>query len=172
MRLLEELFTRIVNLFAVIAGLLLIAVMVATVVKVGMRAGLGVGIIGIDQLSGTAMVYMTFLGAVWVLRQDGHVTVDLVLITARPAFRRKLVLINSLIGAAVCFTVAYFGALTVQTSIERGIMVVQAIEIPRAIGLIPIPVGAFVLGIEFLRRALAAARGADANDNNEPALGA
>ncbi|MDZ5695683.1 MULTISPECIES: TRAP transporter small permease [Phyllobacteriaceae] len=160
MQLLEKIFTWIVNFFAVLAGLLLVAIMLATVFKVGLRGIAGQGIIGIDQLSGTAMVYMTFLGSVWVLRNDSHVTVDLVLSTTRAAVRRNLIVLNSVIGAIICFIVSYYGFVAVQTSLARGIMVVQELEIPRAIGLFPIPVGALLLGIEFVRRAIAAHRGA------------
>lgn len=159
MQLLEKLFTWIVNFFAAIAGLLLVGMMLATVIKVGMRGLFGQGIIGVDQLSGNAMVYMTFLGAVWVLRNNAHVTVDLVLSQVRTTLKRKLIVLNSLIGAAVCFAIAYYGVIAVETSIARGVMVVQAIEIPRAFGLLPIPLGTFLLGIEFLRRAIAARRG-------------
>ncbi|MCT9000500.1 TRAP transporter small permease [Chelativorans intermedius] len=169
MQLLEKFFTWIVNFFAVLAGLLLVAIMLATVFKVGLRGVAGRGIIGIDQLSGTAMVYMTFLGGVWVLRHNAHVTVDLVLSGARTAVRRNLIVLNSVVGAIICFVVSYYGFVAVQTSLARGIMVVQELEIPRAIGLFPIPVGALLLGIEFVRRALAAHRGAF-DDEQEPKL--
>lgn len=155
----EQLFTWIVNLFAVVAAILLMAIMFATVFKVGLRGVFGIGIIGTDQLSGTAMVYMTFLGAVWVLRHNRHVTVDLLLIGASVPLRRILIVVNSLIGAAVCFAVSYYGFHAVSLSIQRGIMVAAELELPRWIGLLPIPVGTFLLGVEFLRRALVARRG-------------
>lgn len=159
MRLAERLFTALVKIMAVLAGLLLLAIMLATVFKVGLRGIAGEGIIGIDQLSGTAMVYMTFLGGAWVLRNNGHVTLDLVLTGASVPLRRTLIVINSLIGAATCFAVSYYGFHTLQLSIARGVMVASELEIPRAVGILPIPLGAFLLGIEFLRRALVARRG-------------
>ncbi|PVH28844.1 TRAP transporter small permease [Pararhodobacter oceanensis] len=159
MKFLEKLFTGIVNFFAVVAGLLLVAIMMATVFKVGLRAIAGRGIIGIDQLSGMAMIYMTFLGAVWVLRHNGHVTVDLLLGAVRNPTKRGLIVLNSLVGAGVCFALCYYGFSALHTTYMRGTMVVQELEIPRAIGLIPIPIGAGLLGIEFLRRAVVAARG-------------
>lgn len=155
----ERIFDWLVNALAVVASLLLIAIMLATVFKVFLRGVAGHGIIGIDQLSGTAMVYLTFLGGVWVLRSNGHVAIDLLISGGRPSLSRRLVLVNSLIGAAVCFVVAYFGAIAIQHSLARGIMVATELEIPRAIGLIPIPVGALLMGIEFLRRGRSAYHG-------------
>jgi TRAP-type C4-dicarboxylate transport system permease small subunit len=159
MRSAERFFTALVNAMGVAAGLLLLSIMLATVFKVGLRGIAGQGIIGIDQLSGTAMVYMTFLGGVWVLRRNEHVTLDLVLSSATVPLKRALIVINSLIGAAICFVVSYYGFHAVQLSIARGVVVATELEIPRAIGLLPIPVGTFLLGIEFLRRAVVAARG-------------
>jgi len=143
----------------VAAGLLLLSIMLATVFKVGLRGIAGQGIIGIDQLSGTAMVYMTFLGGVWVLRRNEHVALDLVLSSASVPLKRTLIVIHSLIGAAICFVVSYYGFHAVQLSIARGVVVATELEIPRAIGLLPIPFGTLLLGIEFLRRAVVAARG-------------
>ena len=160
MRRLEQVLTVIVNAFAVLASILLIVVMLATVLKVALRGSeLGASLIGVDQLSGTAMVYMTFLGAVWVLRKDGHVAVDLLLTGLASRNRRIVIVFHSLVGAVVCFAVSWYGLHAVQVSIARGVVVAAELEIPRAIGLIPIPIGAFLLGLEFLRRSLAAARG-------------
>lgn len=156
---LERIFATLVNIFAVLASLLLIAVMLATVIKIGLRSFFGIGIIGIDQLSGTAMVYMTFLGAVWVLRNNGHVAVDLVVSSVSVPTKRRLIMLHSTIGAIVCFVVSWYGFHVVQISLARGVMVASELEIPRAIGLIPVPIGAFLLGIEFLRHVLVAARG-------------
>lgn len=159
MRLAEKFLDWTIDILAVLSGLLLTAIMLATVFKVGLRGIAGEGIIGIDQLSGTALVYMTFLGGAWVLRKNGHVVVDLVLIGVRTPVKRGLLILNSLVGAAVCLAVSYFGFVAVELSISRGVMVATELEIPRAIGLIPIPLGTFLLGIEFLRRAVVAYRG-------------
>jgi len=159
MQFIEKLFSWIVNFFAGIAGILLVAIMLATVFKVGLRGMAGIGVIGIDQLSGMAMVYMTFLGAVWVLRNNGHVTVDLLISAVSAPTRRRLVILNSIIGAGVCFTLSFYGFSAVYTTMMRGTMVVQELEMPRAVGLVPIPVGSLLLGVEFLRRVLVAHRG-------------
>lgn len=168
MRLAEVFLTRLINLLAIVACLLLVAVMLATILKIGLRGLAGIGIIGIDQLSGTALVYLTFLGAAWVLRRNGHVTMDIVLAGAPPGIRRWLIVLNSLIGAAVCFSLAYFGYHAIEVSIARGVVVVTELELPRAIGLVPIPVGAFLLGLEFLRRAVSAYRGILETDSDHP----
>ena len=156
---LERSFDFILDFFAVIAALLLVSMMLATVTKVVMRALFNHGILGIDQISGTMMVYITFLGAAWVLRRDGHVSVDIVVANLRPHVPRLVMFVSSLVGAAVCFLLTWFGTKAVLLSLERGILVAAEIEIPRAVNLVVIPLGCFLLGVEFLRRAVRFHRG-------------
>ncbi len=156
---LERAFDFILNFFAVISALLLIAMMLLTVMKVVLRALFHHGILGIDQITGTMMVYITFLAAAWVLRRDGHVTVDIVIANLRPQTQRVAMFLGSLVGAAVCLVLTWFATKAVLLSLHRGILIAAEIEIPRAVNLVVIPIGCFLLGIEFLRRAVRSYRG-------------
>ncbi|MBS3650567.1 TRAP transporter small permease subunit [Pseudaminobacter sp. 19-2017] len=153
MKSIGRLLDRLLDAGAILAGVILVAMMLATVVKVALRAFFNHGILGIDQISGTMMVYLTFFGAAWVLRQDGHVSVDIVTSNLRPASRRLVMTTSSLLGAAICFVLTWFGTKGVMLSLHRGIVVAAELEIPRAVNLWVIPLGCFLLGIEFLRRA-------------------
>jgi TRAP-type C4-dicarboxylate transport system permease small subunit len=133
--------------------------MLATVAKVALRVVANHGILGIDQLSGTMMVYITFLGAAWVLRNDGHVTVDIFIDTLPARVRRMVQVVGSLVGAAACLSIAWFATHAVIVSIQRGVLIAAEIEMPRAVNLVVIPLGCFLLGIEFVRRALRFHRG-------------
>ncbi|MFK4825439.1 TRAP transporter small permease [Paenochrobactrum sp. BZR 588] len=154
MKTIEKFYDFILNLFAFLACLTLIAMMLATVIKVAMRVFFNYGIHGIDQISGIMMVYITFLGAAWVLRKDGHVTVDILMTIVSPPVRRAMLIISSIISAIVCLIMAYYGYHAIIRSIQRGIMVAAELEIPRAINLAVIPVGCFLLGVEFILRTL------------------
>lgn len=156
---LERSFDFILDFFSAIAGILLVVMMLATVLKVVLRAMFNHGILGIDQISGTMMVYVTFLGAAWVLRRDGHVTVDIVTANISPQAQRVVMFVSSLIGAAVCFVLTWFGTKAVLLSLQRGVVVAAELEIPRAVNLWVIPLGCLLLGIEFLRRAIRFRRG-------------
>lgn len=146
-------FDLIIGVLAFIASVILVSMMLLTVVKVVLRSVFGYGILGVDQVSGTMMVYLTFLGAAWVLRKEAHVSVDL-LTSAVPAHvERGLYVVGSIVAAVVCFVMTWFSLSTVQLSLQRGVMVAAELEIPRAINLAVIPLGCALLGIEFVRRA-------------------
>ena len=147
----------VVDAGAVLAAVLLVAVMLATTVKVVFRYGLREGLIGVDQISGTMLLYITFLGAAWVLRRDEHVTLDLLVNVLRPSVRRRLLVASSILGALICLAVATFGAVEVISSWHRGIRIPAEIEYLRAINLAVIPIGFLCLGLQFARRAWHAA---------------
>jgi TRAP-type C4-dicarboxylate transport system permease small subunit len=138
---------------AVLAAVILIAVMLATVIKVVFRYGLREGLVGIDQISGTMLLYITFLGAAWVLRRDEHVTIDLLVGGLSRQIRRRLHILSSLIGAGVCFCILIFGTFEVLNSLQKGIRIAAEIEMPRAVNLVVIPLGSLFLGLQFLRNA-------------------
>lgn len=149
-----RLFDLIIDAGAVLAAVLLIAVMLMTTIKVVFRYGLHEGLIGIDQLSGTALLYITFFGAAWVLRREEHVSIDILLGALPLHTRRQLHVVSSLLGAVVCLCLTVFGTLEVISSLQRGIRIPAEIEIPRAVNLVVIPLGCFFLALQFLRRAL------------------
>ncbi len=146
-------FDLIVDGGAILAAVLMIAVMLTTTVKVVFRYGLREGLIGIDQISGTMLLYITFLGAAWVLRREEHVTLDLVVGRIAPEVRRQMLVWGSVAAALVCLTVTGFGTFETVTSWQRGIRIPAELEMPRAINLVVIPVGCLFLGLQFLRRA-------------------
>jgi C4-dicarboxylate transporter, DctQ subunit len=153
-------FDRVVDAGAVISAALLVATMLATTVKVVFRYGLHTSLIGVDEISGTLLLYIGLLGAAWVLRRDEHVIVDLLLGRVGERGRRMLLVVSSLIGAVVCLIIAVYGTLEVINSIQRGIRIPAEIEMPRAVNLIVIPIGFLLLSIQFVRRALHGGSGA------------
>jgi TRAP-type C4-dicarboxylate transport system permease small subunit len=154
-------FDRILNVGGAVAGGLLVAVMLIVCIKVFFRYFLREGLIGIDQVSGTLMVYITFIGAAWVLRREEHVTIDFLVMQLSPDTRRWLNVIVSIICAGICLVLTVFGTVAVISSWQKGILIPAEIEIPRAINLAVIPLGALLLLIQFIRRTLFFFRGGD-----------
>lgn len=154
-----HLFDRLIEAGGALAAVLLICIMLATTVKVLFRYGLHTSLIGVDQISGTLLLYIGLLGAAWVLRRDEHVIVDLLLGHVSERTRQRLLVISSLLGAVVCLVVTVFGTLEVINSIQRDIRIPAEIEMPRAVNLIVIPIGFLLLAIQFVRRARGAAKG-------------
>lgn len=146
-------FDRVLDLGAALAAVLLLAVMLATAIKVIFRYVLHEGLVGVDQISGTLLLYITFLGAAWVLRREEHVTIDLLTGGLSPKVRRHLHTITSIAGAFVCLALTVYGTIETVGSWQAGIRVAAELEIPRAINLAVIPLGSLCLFLQFVRRA-------------------
>ena len=146
-------FDLVVDGGAILAAVLMVAVMLTTTIKVVFRYGLREGLIGIDQISGTMLLYITFLGAAWVLRREEHVALDLLVGRMAPGVHRHMLVWGSVAGALVCLTISGFGTFETVTSLQRGIRIPAELEMPRAINLVVIPVGCLFLGLQFMRRA-------------------
>lgn len=99
-----------------------------------------------------SLLAVTFLGAAYVLKEDRHIEVDLV--TANFSVKNQLLLkvITSLVGAAICLLMAWYGFITVWDNYVRNVNVVKTLDLPKFIPLLPIAVGCALLGIQFVRR--------------------
>lgn len=140
-----------------LAGLLMIVIMAMVCTKVFMRYVLGIGWLGVDQISGSLLLYITFLGAAWVLSREEHVTIDFLFGQLSAPRQRQMTVVTSTICALVCMLVFAYGVNEVIYSWNRGFLVAAELEIPRAANLAIIPVGCLLLWIQFIRRALHAA---------------
>ena len=134
-----------------IAGAMLIWLMVTVVVSVIMR---NVGLQPYAWLftsSEYAILYLTMLGAPWLVREKGHVHIELVTAALPPNLRR---IISRLVAAAcvvVCAVLAWKGAELVHTNIVRNDFDVRAYYFPRWILTMAFPISFGLMAVEFGR---------------------
>lgn len=151
MRALLKLYDGLITALAIFAGLMLVWLMVAIVVSVSMR-NLGVQPFAwLFTSTEYAILYMTMLGAPWLVRRRGHVHIEL-LTAALPETPRRL--LSRLVAAGcvlVCAWLAWRGVLLVQTNIARMDYDVRAYFFPRWLLSIAFPVGFGLMAIEFAR---------------------
>ena len=100
-----------------------------------------------------SLLYMTFLCSAWVLKNEGHVNSDLLLIALRKSHRAFLNGTTSIIGAGVCAIVGYFSLTVSLEKLSAGSFQPTAMAPPDFPLYIIIPIGFFLLFFQFLRRA-------------------
>lgn len=147
----SRIYAGLVGLLAIIAAALLVWLMVAIVVSVAMRnAGLQ-PFAWLFTSTEYAMLYMTMLGAPWLVRKRGHVHIELVT-AALPAGLRAVV--SRLVAAgcvAICLYLGWKGLALVQTNLARGDFDVRAYYFPRWLLTVAFPVSFGLMAIEFAR---------------------
>lgn len=151
MRLITRVYDRLVEFMALLAGLMLVWLMVSIVVSVMMRNTGFQPFAWLFTSSEYALLYMTMLGAPWLVREKGHVHIEL--ITASLPETGK-VIVSRLVAALcvlVCLILAWKGYDLFQTNVIRNDYDVRAYFYPRWLLTISFPISFGVMAIEFAR---------------------
>lgn len=99
------------------------------------------------------LLYVTFLGAPWLLRQDGHVRVDLLFAYIPERAAHRLTMCTSLLGGAACLVLCAVGCQSTWEAFVRGLPEIKTLAVPRWILMWVIPYGSLLLAIEFFSKA-------------------
>jgi C4-dicarboxylate transporter, DctQ subunit len=104
------------------------------------------------EVSEYLLVYLTFLGTAWVLKNEGHTTIDILVDHLQPKKQAILNVITSCIGAVICFILTWYGTATTVDLYQRGLIVIEILAIPKFLTTLVIPIGCGLLFIQFIRR--------------------
>ena len=148
-------FDHTINFLAYLSGATIVLVTLLIFTDVTVRASFrGVSLPWVIEISEYLMIYITFLGTTWLLKREGHVKMDLVVNRLTPRNQAMLNAATSIIGLILCLTLTWFGALVTWDYFQRGVYRgFGLIRPPIFIFLAIIPVGSFLLSIQFVRRA-------------------
>ncbi len=136
---------------ALIAGLGLVWLMVAVIISVAMRNFGMQPWAWLFTSTEYAMLYITMLGAPWLVREKGHVHIELVT-AVLPAVLRRIVSRGVALGCVVVSLIlAWKGYELVQTNLARNDYDVRAYFFPRWILTISFPICFGLIAIEFSR---------------------
>jgi C4-dicarboxylate transporter DctQ subunit len=134
-----------------VAGMTLVWLMISVIASVAMR---NFGIQPFAWLFTSAeygLLYMTMLGAPWLVREKGHVHIELVTAALSPRVRQVVSRGVALACVLVCAVLAWKGLELVLTNIDRRDYDVRAYYFPRWILTASFPLSFGMMAIEFTR---------------------
>lgn len=144
---------------AAIACTFLVLITLAICAEIITRSFIDISNPWLVELSEITLLYITFMAAAWVLGNDKHVTLDLVLNQISERKAKYVHLGLSLVVGVACFIVCCFGVLTVIDQFQNDIRE-PTIMAPRTFWITAVvPFGMLLLGFQFLRRGVRAALG-------------
>lgn len=149
---LAAIYDAVLNALAFFAALLLVLLMLAVTLDVIMRYFLDLPQFWVGELAEYSLLYITFTGTAWVLRKDGHVKIDILMAHITPRKTKILDAVGSVIGIVVCAVLTYYGVDVAWDHIARGVYNPTLMEFPKGPLIAIIPIGAFLLFIQFVRR--------------------
>lgn len=153
MKVLDRIFSRLLGLLAWLAAAIIILMTLSVVFEVVMRYFLLRPTDWVIEFSEYALYYILFLAAAWVLAQDGHVKIEMVLIRLSPRSKRILNTITSVIGVVVCGVLFWYGLQITLQAVHSNAIFMRAIIVPKWPILLILPFGSLLLTLQFIRRA-------------------
>jgi len=143
---------KIMNFFAFLAICLILFLVVAILYEVAMRYFLGRTQLWTFEVTQYCLLFITFLATAWLLKEESHVKMDLLLTRLKPAQRARLNAATSFIGALMFLVVTYYSSIVVLQTARSGYYLPTVLEIPAAPIFVIIPIGSFLLSLQFIRR--------------------
>lgn len=146
-------FDAFLDFLSILTAIIIFFIMLAVLYEVSRRYFFQKPTYWVMQVVEWCLVWMTFLCAAYVLKEERHVSMDIVVSRLSPRAQLLLGGITSIIGAAVCLTLAWYGTETVIDHFQRGVLEPKLIRAPKAPLMSIIPAGFFLLFVQFVRRA-------------------
>ena len=154
LRKLDRIFDHAVDIAAVLGGIVLVLQTASVAGNTMLSFFFNRWITGVESLTEFGILYLTFLSTAWLLKHERHVKVDIVTGALSPKVQAVLVVITSVAGVGICLIFTIFGAYVTWDHWVRGMTDYAKLGgFPIAIPLAIIPLGSFMLSIQFVKRA-------------------
>lgn len=135
------------------AGVLFFATTIIFIEVVSRALGAG-SRLWVIEVSEYSLLYITFLGAPYLLEKNMHVTLDLVYDNLSAGWRSLAQFINSTIGFAICAVLTVFGVDVLLDQIDTGVRVTSVMAPHRYWITMALPIGMFLMAVQFLFQAI------------------
>lgn len=145
----------IIRFLAAIAGLLLAIMAIIVSYNVVMRYFVGKPPVWAIETTEYILVFSTFLAAAWVLKQDGHVKIDILVVRLPRKSQHVLNVVVAFLGIVACGLLAWYGIQATYSLYCRDVIMIKMIPWPKWVLVAPIPIGILFTLVQFIRNFLA-----------------
>jgi C4-dicarboxylate transporter DctQ subunit len=144
-------YDAVLHGMALLAGILMVAMMAMIVADVGLR-NLGYqSSAHFFTFTEYFLLLIPMLGAPWLVREKGHIYIELLTGALPPVRRRALMRGIVVLSLAVCLVLAWYGgAITVQNFMQNE-KDVRSFDMPRWMLMLSMPLSFGMMALEFLR---------------------
>ena len=149
----SSIFDRTIGVLAFFTGILLIIMILSVTFEIIMRYFLGQAPIWVIEISEYILLWITFLAAAWVLKQEGHVKMDFAVMRLSSRSQYLITSITSMIGVIVFFIIAWYGVRVTWEHYQIGYFIAKPLRTPSSAVIWVIPLGSFLFSLQFLKRA-------------------
>lgn len=144
---------RILDYAAYIAAAIIVGMMLLVSFQVLVRALFRFQMVWTIEIIQYSLVVMAFIGAAWLLRKEGHVVMDFVLNRLNERSRNWINAYTSIFCAFLCLLICYFALTITVDYFKINYRYQGTLEFPAWMVQWIVPLGTFMLFIQFIRRA-------------------
>jgi len=148
---------RLVDVLISACGLLALILVAALAICVGlevvMRYFFGAPTRWVIEFSEYALLWLAFLAGAWILREEGHVRVEMLTELLPPPWQRKFHFVTSWLGAGVCAVFFWVTTDYVVRIQQSGEMLFKSVPLEKWTIMAVMPPGLALLALQFVRRA-------------------
>lgn len=152
---LGKLFDHLSLLMVIVTSVLIVGLTLIVGADITLRYVFSRPLAWVKEVSEYILVAFGFLTAAWLLKDDSHISMDLVLVKLSPRTQTMLNIITSSISAILVFIVTWFSIALTLDYYRTGIVAPTVLEPPKWILMIPVIVGSFLLAVQFGRKTCA-----------------
>ena len=138
------------KVFIFFAALMMAGLMIIVCIDLTLRYVFNSPLIWGTEVTEIFILYITFLGAAQIFRENSHVVIDILLVFGSERRRRILGLISCTLVGIVAAVLIYYGFSATYNHYVRGVFNPTIIETPIALIIVIIPIGCVPLFLEVL----------------------
>ncbi len=148
-----KIFDFVLDALRFLAMILLLFAWLSACFEVFMRYFFNRPQVWTSELVEYSLLYMTFLGTAWVLREEQHVTMDITISKLGPKTRNIANIATSVLSGLLCLVMTWYAGTTTLVHFNRASVTPKALEFPLYPLLGIISLGFGLLTVQFMRRA-------------------
>ncbi len=142
-------FDKILKVTVIISASLVLSIAFLVSFSVISRYFFGKPFAWVIEISEYLLLWSTFVAAAWVLKEDAHIKIDLVINFFSTSTRRSIELGTQILGALLFLAIAVYGFVEAYSFYERGIAAVGMLRVPKYLLLLSIPTGSLLLTVQY-----------------------
>jgi len=136
--------------FVFLASVMMAALVIIVCIDLTLRYFFRAPLIWGTEVTEIFLLYITFLGAAWVFKEDAHVVIDVFTSKASGRKKKVLAMVSYLFVGIVSAVLVSYGFYTAYDHYRRGVFNPTIIETPIALIIVIIPIGSAPLFLEVL----------------------
>lgn len=147
----DKAFNRLLNSLAVLGGAIVLMIAVLVTIAVLSRYYFGKPMAWSIEIIEYSLLYLTFMGGAWLLRENGHVRIDILIRRLPEKLQRAVNIIPDIIGIIISLCLVWSGAKITLESYHAGTVLYKFLGVPRYLIFWVIPFGSLLLLIQFIK---------------------